>query len=319
MAADVRMPASLVKPWRALFVREPDRTDAAGGARTARQMSTLLGGGISPERMFELLGQDDSNGEAAVRVSHRVADGQSPVDAMAHAAGPEWRVLAAAWQLAATSGAPLGPALARIGEALAGLHRLQERRGVIMAGPKATVVTVASLPPLALALGAALGFDPAPVLGTPVGAMLLLVGTLLLVCGVSWARMLQRQVEVGDHVSGLECELAWIVVRGGVDPGTAPRVVADAVDSVGAEWVPFTRFLADAPLRRTISAARQAGVPLAALLLEEAQAERAAAHARLEQEAEQLGIRVLIPLAVCVLPSFILVGVVPVVLSMLRV
>lgn len=309
----------LAERWRSRFARDPDAGEAGGGARAARQMSTLLGGGVTPERMFELLGQDDSNGGEVVRVAHRVAAGQPPVDAMAQAAGPEWRVLAVAWRLAAASGAPLGPALARIGEALAALERLRERRGVILAGPKATVATVAALPPLALVLGAALGFDPMPVLGSPMGAALLVVGAVLLVCGVGWARMLQRAVETGDHVSGLECELAWIVVRGGADSAAAPRIVADAVDSVGAEWVPFSRFTADAPLRQAISAARQAGVPLAALLLEEAQAERTAAHARLEREAEQLGIRVLIPLAVCVLPSFILVGVVPVVLSMLRV
>lgn len=291
----------------------------AGGARAARQMSTLLGGGIAPERMFELLGQDAANGDEAVQVAHRVAAGASPVDALARAEGAEWRVLAAAWQLAVVGGAPLGPALARIGEALAALDRLHERRGVILAGPKATVAIVAALPPLALLLGASLGFDPGPVLGSPMGAVLLVAGALLLACGVGWARVLQRRVETGDHVAGLEYELAWIVVRGGADPGAAPRLVADAVDAVGAEWVPFTRFLAGEPLRGTIAAARQAGVPLAAQLLEEAQVARSAAHARLEREAEQLGIRVLIPLAVCVLPSFILVGVVPVVLSMLRV
>lgn len=311
--------AAVAGRWRSSTARAPDRGEVVCAARAARQMSTLLGGGVSPERLFELLGQDDSNGSEALKIAQRVASGQPPVEAMAQAAGAHWRVLAVAWRLATTSGAPLGPALARIGEALAALERLRERRGVILAGPKATVVTVAALPPLALLLGVLLGFDPMPILASPMGAALLIAGTLLLVCGVSWARMLQRAVETGDHIAGLECELAWIVVRGGVDSAAAPRLVADAVDAVGAEWVPFSRFVAGAPLRQAIAAARQAGVPLAALLLEEAQAERAAAHARLEREAEQLGIRVLIPLAVCVLPSFILVGVVPVVLSMLRV
>ncbi|MHA3682981.1 type II secretion system F family protein [Leucobacter sp. HY1910] len=287
-------------------------------ARSARQMGTLLAGGVAPERMFELLEQDAGSSPETKRIARRVIAGQAPAGALAQGHGPEWRVLAAAWQLAVTGGAPLGPALSRISDALATLERLRERRSVILAGPKATVLTVAALPPLALLLGLLLGFDPAPILGSAVGAVLLSAGAVLLACGVGWARMLQRQVEQGDHVAGLECELAWIVVRAGSDPGDAPKLLADVVDRFGVEWVPFDRFLASGPLRRTIGAAREAGVPLAALLLEEAETERAAAHTRLEREAEQLGIRVLIPLAVCVLPSFILVGVVPVVLSMLR-
>ncbi|MBP1327014.1 tight adherence protein B [Leucobacter exalbidus] len=289
-----------------------------GAARVARQMSALLAGGVSTERMFELVRHDVADTGEAGRITRLVADGVAPADALASGRGPEWRVLAAAWDLAVTSGAPLGPALSRMTEALAALERLRERRSVILTGPKATVVTVAALPPLALLLGVVLGFDPTPILASPVGGLLLGVGAVLLACGVGWARMLQRQVEANDHVAGIECELAWIVMRGGGDPGTAPRLVADAVDRAGAEWVPFTQFLAGAPLRRAISSAQAAGVPLASLLLEEAEAERARSHAQLERDAEQLGIRVLIPLAVCVLPSFILVGVVPVVLSMLR-
>lgn len=292
-------------------------SDAADNVvRTARHMGTLLGGGITPARMFEILGRESTG--AVSEMARAVAEGTPPVEALARGPGPTWRVLAVAWDLAAAGGAPLSPVLSRIGDALADLERLRERRSVILAGPKSTVTLVSSLPPVTLLLGMVLGFDPAPILGSAVGAALVAAGGLLLVCGVGWARVLQRHVETGDRVSGLECELAWIVLRGGSSPDVAPKLVADAVDRFGAEWVPFDRFLARSPLRRTIAAASAAGVPLTALLLEEADTERAQAHARLEREAEQLGIRVLVPLAVCVLPSFILVGVVPVVLSMLR-
>lgn len=293
-------------------------TESGSAARTARQMSALLASGIAPERVFQLLAQDASAGTDACELARMIAEGEGPVEALAQRVEPEWRVLAAAWQLAAVGGAPLSPAIARVGEGLSALERLRERRSVILAGPKSTVALVAALPPIALLMGLLLGFDPVPVFATPVGAMLLTAGALLLASGIAWARALQRRVETGDSVSGLECELAWIALRGGADPGATPRLVADAVDQVAAEWVPFDRFLADAPLRRNIAAASAAGVPLSPLLLEEAAAERGRAHARLEREAEQLGNRVLIPLAVCVLPAFILVGVVPVVLSMLR-
>ena len=77
------------------------------------------------------------------------------------------------------------------------------------------------------------------------------------------------------------------------------------------------RFCRGGTLATTIAAARETGIPLRSLLLEEAADARARAHAALEQAAERLGVLVLLPLGLCVLPAFIALGVAPVVLSML--
>ena len=193
---------------------------------------------------------------------------------------------------------------------------MRARRSVLLAGPRATVRMVAALPILALLLGLLLGFDPVPVLIGPAGAVIAAVGAGLLGIGVHWSRLLQHRAAREDTIAGLPSELLWVALGGGAPPVVAMRIVVDRVDEFGAEWVPFGGFCAGSPLLATVAAAESAGVPMRPLLLEQADAERAAAAARLEREAERLGVRVLLPLGVCVLPSFIVLGVLPVVLSM---
>ncbi|WP_017883612.1 type II secretion system F family protein [Leucobacter sp. UCD-THU] len=247
----------------------------------------------------------------------RIAAGTPVAEALAECAAPEWRVLAIAWRLAEQSGAPLAPALQRIGAALRALEQLRERRAVLLSGPRATVRLVSALPPLALLLGALLGFDPVPVLLSPLGVALLGAGVLLLTAGIAWCRALLRNLERQDCVAGLELELAWIALGGGAPPGSALLRTVDAVDAFGAEWVPFSAFERSQLLATTIAASTGTGAPLRPLLLEEAAAARTRAQAELEQEAERMGVRVLVPLGVCVLPAFIVLGVVPVLIAML--
>lgn len=297
--------------------REPAREPSV--AALIARLCALLRGGVAPSRVFGALATETDSPVVAREIGARIDDGEGVVSAIASASTPEWRILAVAWMLAEESGAPLAPALDRIGAALRSLELLRERRRVLLAGPRATVRLVAALPALALLLGGLLGFDPLPVLLSPLGVLLLTAGALLLASGIAWARLLQRRIEDTDRIDAVEFELLWIALGGGSPAREACRRVVDCIDSVGAEWVPFDRFLRRAPLLLTIDSAVSAGIPLRSLLLEEASAVRERAQSELEQEAERLGISVLIPLGVCVLPSFVLIGVVPVVISMLRI
>jgi tight adherence protein B len=255
-----------------------------------------------------VLAEEPRAAGSTIEVSGRVQRGEPVAAAIATLNAPEWRVLAVAWSLAEESGAPLAPALDRIGAALRALERLRERR---------TVRLVSALPPLALVLGWLLGFDPFPVLLSPVGAVLLPTGAALLLAGIAWGRALRRRVEQTDRVVGMELELVWIALRGGAHPRAASRRTVDCVDRFGAEWVPFDGFRRDRTLRAVIGSAERTGTPLGPMLIEEAASVRVRAEADLERSAERLGVRVLIPLGVCVLPSFIVLGVVPVLVSML--
>jgi tight adherence protein B len=63
--------------------------------------------------------------------------------------------------------------------------------------------------------------------------------------------------------------------------------------------------------------AERAGAPAIELLAAEARQERRTARAMGRRRAELLAVRLLLPLGVCVLPAFVLLGVVPVILAML--
>lgn len=282
----------------------------------AERAAALLRGGVPPRRAFAVLGADAAPSSPTGVIAARVADGVPVASALAATDAPEWRVLAVAWKLAEDSGAPLAPALQRIGYALRELDQLRERRSVLLAGPRATVRMVAALPILALLLGLLLGFDPIPVLFSSTGVLIAAVGIGLLGVGVHWSRAMQRRSANDDRIAGLALELTWVALGGGAPPAAALKDVVNRVDHYGAEWVAFDGFRSGSALVTTIAAAESAGVPIRPLLLEQADAERVGSSAEQERDAERLGVRVLLPLGICVLPSFIVLGVLPVVLSM---
>ena len=284
-------------------------------AEAATRCAALLRGGVLPARAVAVLAREAPCAETR-EVAARVARGESVGRSCAAVDDPAWRVLGAAWLLAEQSGAPVAPVLDRIAHALRGVAELARRREVLLAAPRMTIKLVAWLPLAAVGVAFLLGCDPLPVFVTPFGAALVTVGLLLQAVGVRWAGRLTARVEAADRVAGLECELVWIALGGGAPPGLARVRVADAVAETQAEWIGYDSLREDRPLSRALAGAVAAGVPAAPLLLDAASEQRAATHARLEREAERLGVRVLVPLAVCVLPAFLALGVVPVIATL---
>ncbi|QIM17982.1 hypothetical protein G7066_03545 [Leucobacter coleopterorum] len=94
------------------------------------------------------------------------------------------------------------------------------------------------------------------------------------------------------------------------------RRVVDCIDQTGNDWVAFERFCGDGSLSEVMRRATSVGIPLGPLLLSESAALRASSHTELEAAAERLGVGILVPLGICILPSFIVMGVLPVVISM---
>ena len=95
------------------------------------------------------------------------------------------------------------------------------------------------------------------------------------------------------------------------------RWVADSVAAHAAAWVRYDALRSASPVWAVIAQAARTGAPAGPLLRAEAASARVRAHADLERAAERLGVRILVPLGVCVLPAFVVLGVVPVLLSML--
>ena len=225
---------------------------------------------------------------------------------------PAWAVLAAAWTVALESGAPLAEALDRVADSLRALADADRQVDLAMAGPIATARIVAALPLLGLGMGLLIGADPLGVLfGTVPGAVGGAMGGALLTVGIRWNRRLVAAARRFDPLSGLGAELLALALAGGGTPENAASLVADALHRAG-----IAVELRDA--EQTLAFARRAGVPVGVLLRADSSRQRRLASATALRQAALLGTRLLAPLGLCFLPSFVLLGVLPIVIGILR-
>lgn len=101
---------------------------------------------------------------------------------------------AACWQVAATSGAALAPAVDRVADALHDEIEFAAALTAALAGPRATARLLAVLPILGLALGGVIGARPlAFLVGSPAGLCCLAVAAGFEAAGVGWARRIARR------------------------------------------------------------------------------------------------------------------------------
>ncbi|GAA2741696.1 hypothetical protein GCM10009868_08710 [Terrabacter aerolatus] len=108
----------------------------------------------------------------------------------------ELSLVAAAWRLSETTGAPLASAVDR---AVRGLLDARSRRGkvaVAVAGPRATVTVLTLLPLTGPLFGLACGIDPASLyLASPIATACAVLGLLLVWVGRAWCtRMVRKAV-----------------------------------------------------------------------------------------------------------------------------
>lgn len=222
-----------------------------------------------------------------------------------------WGALAAAWSVAVDSGTPLGPALQRFAASLRGVAQALRDVEVALAGPVATSRIVLALPAIGLLFGVLLGFDaPRILLTTPPGWVCAALGAALIVGGMRWNRRLIRTARASDPAPGLALELLAIAVSGGASLERARERVDAALAEAG-----LAPLGADADAALAFSAA--AGVPAAGLLLAEAEELRRRSSTAAQLRAAALGTRLLLPLGVCILPAFVVLGVAPIAMAIL--
>lgn len=279
-------------------------------AQLTQRAATLLRVGATSATVWQQLALEDP--ERAAVLPKGGGSGQA---SGASGSTPATRALAAAWAVALQSGAPLAAALERCGESLRAVAGVAARRQVLLAGPQATIRLVAWLPLVAVLLAVLLGFDPFVVLGSPVGWVCAAVGALLLWFGVRWAQRLTAAVTAADWVPGWAAELTSLALAGGIGVDAAVRLVADCAAAERAEWVRFDDLRDGGVVRRVIHEADRLGSGSAAMLVAAATDSRALALQQMETATERLGVRLLLPVGVCVLPSFVFLGVIPVLLS----
>ncbi|MFC5803253.1 type II secretion system F family protein [Streptomyces formicae] len=163
----------------------------AGELRAGRQPGQAL---LTAGRATGALG----GAEAAVLAAARFG-GDVPAElrrAAREPGGEGLAGLAACWLVSVDGGAGLASGLDRLEAALRAEQDQRDGLRAQLAGAWSTVVVLALLPVVGLALGWALGADPLRVLlHTPVGVGCLLTGGLLEAAGVCWAARIVRAGE----------------------------------------------------------------------------------------------------------------------------
>jgi len=289
-------------------------------AATVLRLAVLLQAGVAPARAWTHLAQA---GDGAARRVVVALERDTPLAAaIAQIGGGSWREVAVAYQVATIVGAPLAACLRSLSGALSDAQEAADDVRVALAEPAGTARLMGWLPLLAVALGAALGFDTLGTLfATPVGIACLAAGVALIVVSQRWTARLVRAAGEPSGVPGLDAELVAIALSGGVSIERARAVVADAAvlrrpAAASVEPVSPPDALGD-DLESVLALSHSAGVPAVELL--RASAAHARHRARIEGRlrAAKLSSQLLVPLGVCTLPAFLLLGVAPMLLSVM--
>lgn len=289
-------------------------------ASHVHRLAVLIGAGVGPVSAWRHVAAAARPSDPALTALTDALDEGVPLRAaleeVARRHGRGWQALAAAWSVAATSGAPLGPALEGFAEAVRDRTASQRDIAVALAGPRATARIVLALPVVAVGLGLLGGADLVASLAHPIGAASILAGLALGALARAWMRRMLRAAEPPAPTVGLDLDLLAVAAAGGGSPEAARVTVlrALAASDLGYRSEPGE---SDDSLSRLVALSRASGAPLGALARAEAEEARSAERARARRSAEELAVRLMLPLGVCVLPSFLLLGVVPMLVGLL--
>ena len=127
-----------------------------------------------------------------------------------------------------------------------------------------------------------------------------------------WNRRLLARAQPRGEAPGLTLDLMAIAVSGGASMNRAASMLSEAQRQCG-----MVRDSSDGVLDEVLALSLRAGVPAAALLRSEAAEARRIAKSEGEQRAATLSITLMLPLGICILPAFMLLGVAPLLISVI--
>ncbi|WP_196716910.1 hypothetical protein [Actinomyces trachealis] len=250
----------------------------------------------------------------------------------------------AACRLAHAIGAPLAGVLEAVAGAVAEAGRAQASRDTALAGPRSSARLLATLPLAAPLLGAAVGADLWGFFTSGrLGGVVLAGGLVLIMAGRILTERLLASAQAGqgqvDEALGLDLARAALLA-GATVPGTLAALgkalndgglgVVSRALLLGADWEEawlaaaesedgglgvLSRARADGQLAECLRVAWEEGVSPLPLLERAACTVRDGRAAAAQEAAEHLAVRLVLPLGLCHLPAFVLLGVVPVVLD----
>ncbi|MEV7619989.1 type II secretion system F family protein [Microbacterium sp. NPDC089321] len=283
-----------------------DSDDPQRAAAAVRTLAVLLQAGARPLTAWRHLA--DTGDPVAGRIAARMDAGSELAGAI-DAEGGAWSDVAAAWEIATTVGAPLAVVLRSLAESLQDAAAAADDVRIALAEPTGTARLLLWLPFAGLLLGFALGFDTLGVLVThPLGIACLVLGVGLVLAARWWTARMVRAAQPRPGTPGMHAELVAVALAGGVGIPRALRLVEHS-----PARLPDDRDGTDAVLELS----RSAGVPAGELLRASAAQQRHEARVQGRVRAARLSSKLLLPLGACTLPAFLLLGVAPLMLSVL--
>lgn len=319
--------------------RRRHRSGTLEVARMVERLATVISTGSSMRRAWEAVATAMPRGELN-DLARAVAAGADP----RRAAGARLRgtevisSLAAALTVCERTGAPTAGVLQSLADALRDLHDASLARRSAFAGPRSTARILLVLPLAGLGLGMLLGGDPVRLLVTTTsGNLLALLGAVLTALGWWWMRRLLRQADPpaitqvdpsivlelisGALESGLPLAGSVGSVAGALEDGRDGRAL-DRMAAALTVGVPAGAAARDLPaalsaLGESAVLAENSGADLARVLRSAAKDARRGRARQAEERAAHLAVRLVLPTGVALLPAFVVLGIIPTVMSLL--
>lgn len=243
------------------------------------------------------------------------------------------RMVVAATRFSAITGAPLKDVLRRTAQSLTEMERANDAQETAFAGPKLSAKVLTFLPIAGIFGASVLGVEPlAWFLSGGIPVLLGLLGVGLTVAGHLVTKgMIDRAARVSEEqvVAPVYCDLVVSGMKGGASVPTVLRALGSAAEDpaykrvgtelmLGAPWVEAWTPLPSAGslLERGLQPAWEDGVSSTGILTTLADQTRARSVANAKQEAEKLSVKLAFPLAVLLLPAFIILGLLPIFMSL---
>ena len=219
------------------------------------------------------------------------------------------------WSLSTKLGGPVLLALNRIAEVFDGQQRNSREVKLAFSGPQATAKLVMWLPVLALMLGQAVGMNPiGAIFHSPLGALSVSLGLGLIVAGRQWTRGLLAKALPPEHDLGAYLDCVLIGLQAGL-PLSAAQAEATQEYQAAFEHPPEPRNFER--LENAAELSRSTGAAISQILIAEADSFREQQQYLVATRISKLGVQLMIPLGVAVLPAFILLSIVPIAISLL--
>jgi len=289
-------------------------------ATLATRLAVFLQAGVSPGRAWRELAAEDHLPEAlrvvAREIDERLDAGGRHAESVQEVcvSGSEAeRVFSCLVSVADESGTPLSLALWAFADALRDRVSIEWDIRAITQAPRQTSWLLLALPPLSLVVAGALGINALGFLtGSTFGWTLLIAATLCYLFAMAWMSRLVRQLLPDTGFLSPAHDLLAVASQG----GAMPEAAQERVERVLAQ---HDVTLPGPPgLGALTSLSRRVGIPIATLATVEARWQRHHVKAEAARAAQSLSVRILIPLGLLILPAFVMVGVIPVVITLLQ-